>query len=95
VIEINPNLAVGYLNLALAQIEMGRAGEAAGNLDRYLARKPGDRSAQALLAELYLKLKQPADAIPLLRAIVAAEPGNTKARKALRDAELQAALDPS
>jgi tetratricopeptide (TPR) repeat protein/HEAT repeat protein len=61
----------------------GRLAERTKPLERRLAQAPPDLEAGRLLAEVYGRLRQPADAERVLRAVVASAPGDQEAYLAL------------
>lgn len=64
----------------------GQLGDRVKPLERRLSQSPPDLDAGRLLAEVYVRLRRPADAERVLTAIVKAAPGDTEAQLALERA---------
>ena len=87
-IDWHPNLAAAQVELAEALVELGRFAEAELPYQNYLAREPHDRdSIRAFVNLLLYKLKRPEVARPWIEQLLAADPGDERARMDLAAAD--------
>ena len=74
------------LNLGMALSMSDRLGEAMPHLERAVALQPTLAAAWLFLGANWLQMGETAKAVPVLRKVVALEPGNVRARTLLGDA---------
>jgi Tfp pilus assembly protein PilF len=81
--ELDPGSAAALGNLALVNLELGKAAEAADAARRALALKPDDPRFGALLGQARLRAGQPKEAAELLESAIARGVGGAEKRAAL------------
>lgn len=71
-------------SLAQVYYELGEDEKALNYFERASRKKPKDTALKLILADYYERLGRPADAIPVLKEILEAEPYNDEAKKKLK-----------
>ncbi len=90
----DPKDYYALFNLAFAEAAQNENDAAIGHLKQVLTLKPNFPEAELNLGKLYLRTKQPSQAVPLLQNVVSAKPDNADAERALGQA-LLATNDPA
>ena len=73
-LEIDSSIAPARLNLALLLLDTEQPNDAISELQALLALRPDDPQAVRMLGHAYLRIEQPAEAVPYLEKAIAQDP---------------------